>query len=115
MDLLLGNRLLVALDTRWMIVPNGRRVDLMRSGPTRRILAHLVEARIAEPNVARSSDALIDAGWPGEQMLYSAALLRVYSLVRRLRQVGLERVLLTRDDGYLLDPEVPVVRPPSRR
>jgi len=43
-------------------------------------------------------------------MRHSAGLLRVYSAVRRLRRLGLESVLITRDDGYLLDPAATVIR-----
>jgi hypothetical protein len=39
-------------------------------------------------------------------------MLRVYTAIRRLRAMGLERVLVTRDDGYLLDPEVRFERGP---
>ena len=38
-------------------------------------------------------------------MKHEAATLRVYTTVRRLRALGLAEVLLTRDDGYLLDPD----------
>jgi hypothetical protein len=37
-------------------------------------------------------------------------MLRVYSSIRRLRALGLESTLITRDDGYLLDPAVPFTR-----
>jgi hypothetical protein len=30
--------------------------------------------------------------------------------VRRLRRLGLEPVLVTRDDGYLLDPHISIIR-----
>ena len=33
-------------------------------------------------------------------------MLRVYSIVRRIRALGLAEALVTRDDGYLLDPQV---------
>ena len=51
---------------------------------------------------------LIEAGWPGEKMQHEAATLRVYTTIRRLRGLGLGDVLVTRDEGYLLDPEVAV-------
>jgi len=52
---------------------------------------------------------LVDAGWPGEKMKHEAATLRVYTTIRRLRALGLAEALLTRDDGYLLDPETAIV------
>jgi hypothetical protein len=51
---------------------------------------------------------LIESGWPGELMLHDSAVARVYTTVNRLRALGLDSVLLTRDDGYLLDPSVDV-------
>jgi hypothetical protein len=35
---------------------------------------------------------------------------RVYTAVRTLRRLGLGRVLLSRDGGYLLDPMRPIAR-----
>jgi len=102
--------LVVGRDSRWMVPPLGERVDLVRYGPVRRLLDRLVVARLEEPGVALSADALIEAGWPGERMRHTAGLLRVYSAVRRLRRLGLGPVLVTRDDGYLLDPDFPVRR-----
>lgn len=102
--------LVVGRDSRWMVLPRGPRVSLLRHGPSRRLLERLVAKRLEAPDVALSAEALIEAGWPGEQMRYTAGLLRVYSTVRRLRRLGLDVVLLTRDDGYLLDPLVPVRR-----
>jgi len=102
--------LVVGREARWIVPPRGERVDLVRYGPVRRLLERLVVARLEQPGVALSADALIEAGWPGERMRHTAGLLRVYSAVRRLRRLGLEPVLVTRDDGYLLDPDAAVRR-----
>ena len=53
-------------------------------------------------------DALQSAGWPGERMHPEAASNRVYVAITTLRKLGLKPVLVRRDDGYLLDPEVTV-------
>ncbi len=105
--------LVVGRDARWIEPPLGARIDLVRYGPVRRLLDRLVIARLEEPGVALSAEALIEAGWPGERMRHTAGLLRVYSAVRRLRRLGLEPLLLTRDDGYLLDPDAAVRRAES--
>lgn len=102
--------LVVGRESRWIVPPGGSRADLSRYGPVRRLIERLVVARLETPDTAISAAALIEAGWPGERMRHSAALLRVYSAVRRLRRLGLETLLMTRDDGYLLDPEAPVRR-----
>jgi len=100
----------VGTEARWIIPPRGERIDLVRYGPVRRLLDRLVIARLDEPGTALSAEALIEAGWPNERMRHTAGLLRVYSAIRRLRRLGLEAVLITRDDGYLLDPNASVVR-----
>jgi hypothetical protein len=105
-----AHALVVGRDARWMTPPGGARVDLVRYGPVRRLLDRLVEERLARPGTALSAEQLIDAGWPGERMRHSAGLLRVYSAIRRLRRLGLEPLLVTRDDGYLLDARAPVRR-----
>ena len=46
---------------------------------------------------------LVDVGWPGEQPPEAAGLLRVYTVIRRLRSAGLFDLLVTVDDGYRLD------------
>jgi predicted ATPase len=81
-----------------------RRVDLTRRGALRRILAALAEARLARPGTGLPVREIVRLGWPGEKMSPESATARVYMAVRTLRSLGLEGVLLTRDDGYLLDP-----------
>ena len=51
-------------------------------------------------------DALVAIGWPGERVLVEAAATRVRVAIATLRRHGLRQVLLTRDDGYLIDPAV---------
>ena len=55
-------------------------------------------------------DALIEAGWPGERMRPDAAGKRLRTAIWTLRKAGLEALLLTRHDGYLLDPLVTIRR-----
>lgn len=95
----------VGPEARWLEALAGERIDLARHGSLRRVLSALVSARIETPGRAISSEGLLAAGWPGERVLHDAGMLRVYSAIRRLRRLGLHELLLTRDDGYLLDPE----------
>ena len=80
--------LVVGQGARWVIPAHApmTRIDLVRSGARRRLLDRLVTARLHERGVAISAEGLIEAGWPGERMLFSAGLVRVYSAVRRLRR-----------------------------
>lgn len=81
--------------------------DLKRRNAPRRILQVLAGARIDDPGRACARDELIESGWPDERMLASAADKRLRTAIWTLRKAGLEPILLTRDDGYLLDPAVP--------
>ena len=97
-------------DARTLRTPEGTSIDLVRHGSLRKVLEALVVARIEHPGVALSASEVLEAGWPGERVLHDAGLLRVYSAVRRLRRMGLEAALVTRDDGYLIDATVPMTR-----
>jgi hypothetical protein len=68
-------------------------------------LEALVKAHRGEGNPL-GVPALAEAGWPGERILVEAAATRVRVAIATLRKLGLREVLLTRDEGYLIDPEV---------
>jgi hypothetical protein len=57
---------------------------------------------------ARSAEQLIEAAWPGERMLASAAKNRLHVSLNRLRELGLRHALMASPDGWLLDPAVEV-------
>jgi hypothetical protein len=94
-------------DGRWLEDAHGDRVTLGRRGALRRMLLALVARRVDEPGRATSVAELVEAGWPGDRARFDSAQARVYTSVQRLRALGLAGVLVTRDDGYLLDPDVP--------
>ena len=83
-------------------------VDLARRGALRRLLAALCEERRAHPGRSMPIAALTARGWPDERILVEAASTRVRVAIATLRKLGLRDVLLTRDDGYLLDPAIRV-------
>lgn len=89
------------------VAPDGARIDLTRRPTLARLLDALVAKRLAAPGVAASFDELIAAGWPGERVLTLAAQNRLRVAVTTLRNMGLRHVLVFRDGGHLLDPEVP--------
>jgi len=100
----------VGPEARWVRPSGGPPLDLARHGSLRRVLDALVSRRLDEPGVAWTASALLEAGWPGEKVRHESGMLRVYSVIRRLRALGLGAALVTRDDGYLLDPAVAFVR-----
>jgi predicted ATPase len=105
----------VGTDARWFAVGGNAKVDLTRRGPIRLILLALVESRLARPGVALRQEQLLRAGWPGERVLADAGSKRVRVAVSTLRRLGLEQLLVTRDDGYLLDPRAEVLREEEHR
>lgn len=101
-------RLVVGAEGRWFDAGGDEPMQLGRRGALRLILAHLTAARIATPGRGVSLDEVFAAGWPGERIQPESAAARVYTAVQRLRGMGLAGALITRDDGYLLDPALDV-------
>lgn len=104
----------VARDGRSVRLPGGETFELGRHAAPRRLLIELARARETRPGEALGHEELIAVGWPGERMLAEAARKRLRTAIWTLRRWGLEPALLTRDDGYLLDPYVPFVWLESR-
>ena len=94
----------------WFQIDDGERVDLARRGALRRMLVALCEAHAERPGLALDVEALTRAGWPNERILVEAAATRVRVAIATLRKLGLRDLLLTRDDGYLVDPRARVER-----
>ncbi|MBS2012237.1 MAG: hypothetical protein JST00_05090 [Deltaproteobacteria bacterium] len=108
-----SSAIVVGPEARWLELTDGTRHELGRHGPVRRILHALAVAHCERTGSAMTTLDLVAAGWPGEKMRHEAATLRVYTTVRRLRGLGLGDVLVTRDDGYLLDPDAPIALAPA--
>ena len=108
--LALGDEPPVALrvheEARWFELA-GERVGMSRRGPPRLILKALIGAQDRGLG-ALDGAALVAHGWPGQRILANAAATRVRVAVATLRKLGLRDVILTRDDGYLIDPAVSV-------
>lgn len=106
--------LVVGPDGLWFRPPRVKSsVRLHRRRALQRILHSLAEHRLKAPGEALSIPRLVERGWPGERVLPEAGTERVYTAIATLRKLGLRRLLLQRDDGYLLDPEVGLSRPAS--
>jgi hypothetical protein len=69
----------------------------------------LTTLRLASPDQALPLHDVVDAVWAGERMQPEAAAARVYTTVKYLRRMGLRDLLISREDGYLLEPTVRVV------
>ncbi len=86
--------------------PDGTLVDLRRSRSSSRIFAALASRRLDEPGGVLTAEALIEAGWPGESLVPSAARNRLHVALASLRKKGLDALLEHVDGGYRLDPQV---------
>jgi hypothetical protein len=100
----------VARDGRWFAAPSGAQADLSRRRAHRLILARLAEWRLSNPDSGLSWDELSNTGWPAQRLAVEAAFGRVRTTIYELRRAGLEGLLLTRDDGYLLSPRTELER-----
>jgi predicted ATPase len=89
---------------RCVMLPGGRAIDLSRRKNVRRVLLALARARRDSPGAPVLPAILLEAGWPGERMRAEAATKRLHTAIWTLRNVGLEALLLTEGEGYLLDP-----------
>lgn len=83
-------------------------VDLFRRPSLQRILARLIEVYRHETGRPVTVHELMESGWPGEIMIRESGNERVYTAIRTLRRMGLDGVLLTRDGGYMLNPDLPI-------
>ena len=99
----------VTEDGRRVELPDGTAFELGRRAAPRRLLLALARTRHEHAGQVLAPDELIAAGWPDERMRPDAARQRLRTAIWTLRKLGLEAVLLTRDEGYLLDPQVPLV------
>jgi hypothetical protein len=92
----------------WFRSPGADKVDLARRHNLRRVLAALIERKENEPGRGMSSEDIFGAGWPGERASRDAAVNRVRVAIATLRKLGLRPHLLTRSDGYVIDPDVTI-------
>ncbi len=99
----------LAADGRWFQPPAGDRIELAHRVPLTRLLAAL----LAAPGTEVPREVLIAAGWPGERLLPDAAGNRLRVGLSTLRGLGLGDLIERTENGYRLDPTVPVRIEPS--
>jgi tetratricopeptide (TPR) repeat protein len=102
--------LVVAPDARWCRLPDGTEVAFKRGRAQRLMLLRLFEERLRAPGRALPIADLFASGWPGERASADALENRVYVGISRLRKLGFRDLIQSRDDGFLLDPDVPSYR-----
>jgi len=100
--------LTVTTDGSMLALPDGTRVKLETRPALRALLLALVHHRTSSPGASMPTSELVARGWPNERMKPKAGADRLYMAMSRLRQLGLRDLVKRRDDGYLLDPDVPM-------
>lgn len=101
----------VAEDGRSFRFGNDEPVDLTRRKALRGILKALVVRHCESAGDGLTLDEILEAGWPGEKTTAESGARRVYVTIKRLRDMGLDELILTTGDGYMLEPRL-VVRAP---
>ncbi len=101
--------LVIGPDARWFRVEGREPVSLFKARAARLILARLAGLRLASPGAALPLEAIFEAGWPGERIAPKAAANRVYVTLSKLKSLGLRGLIVSRDDGFLIDPAAVVL------
>ena len=91
---------------RWFRLGTGEVVDLSRKRTLRPLVLALVERHLEHPGEALDVDGVFQVVWAGERIQLEAKKNRVYVAIATLRKAGLDSVIETRGDGYLLRPGV---------
>lgn len=92
------------------ILPDETQIELESRYVLKRLLLAMCASQEESPGVSMTLEDLVEAGWPDEQMTYESGIRRVYSAIRNLRKLGLEEIVLTGENGYLIDPDLRIVR-----
>ena len=103
-------KLRVTADGKWFRPPDADGVSLHRRLALALVLECLLRSRIDSPGEGVPLADLFAAGWPGDRADAHSAAMRVHQAIATLRKLGLRSALLRKQDGYLLDPSVPVTR-----
>ncbi len=86
-----------------------RRCDCTDAPVLQRVLAAFCAKMSASSDAVLSRPEFVEAVWPGERILPSAAKNRLHVAIAQLRARGLRDVIRTAASGYGLDPEVRIL------
>lgn len=104
----IGNQLVIGPDGRWFRWQE-QCVEFRRQAALRSILETLARSRVENAGTPLGLEELVGSGWPGERIGMDSQKNRLYVAMSQLRKLGLRGLILSRDDGWLLDPGVDVV------
>ena len=93
-------------DGWWFVPPGGVPVECRRWDAPRRVLGRLARECRSRPGIPVPWRELFAAGWPGQNILESAAKHRLKVAVSTLRRLGVGEAVRHQGDGYLLEAKV---------
>ncbi|MFO0559477.1 MAG: FHA domain-containing protein [Polyangiales bacterium] len=95
-----ADTLVLARDGTWFRAQSEPPVDLRTRIALARILRALVVSHELDASRTLSVEELVDAGWPGEKLLFDSGSNRVYVAIATLRKLGLRDSIERREGGY---------------
>jgi hypothetical protein len=107
-------QLVVSPQATFFRPPGTRWVELGHKPQLGRIVNALLDHRRDAETPALAVDDLIEQAWPGESIVYDAAMNRVYKSISLLRKQGFKKTIQRVEDGYRIDPAVAILRVPPR-
>src|SRR5262245_42969489 len=97
-----GGAIVAPKHGRFIVAPSGVQINLARRPTLRRLVIALVEARASQRGEPLAAPQLVRAGWPEDATVGpEVAANRLRVALCRLRQLGLESVILTTSSGWL--------------
>ena len=100
--------LLVHVNGHWFRPPGGTVIPCYGRSVIPRLLRALAEQRSSRPGEPLTVDALRAIGWPHERMSDESARTRLRQAMAVLRKLGMGKLIIWQDVGYILNPSVPV-------
>jgi hypothetical protein len=100
----------IARDGTWFRVADEAPIDLRTRFALARVLRALADLRDRAPGETLSLEALVQAGWPQEQLIADSGANRAYVAIATLRKLGLRERIERREGGYRLAPRATIVR-----
>ncbi len=104
------NQYVMAGDGRWFRTPAGKLVSVESRPTLHSILKLFVERRVTHPGQPTPVRDVFELVWVGQRIDPNSARSRVYSSLWLLRDLGLRDVIVKREGGYMLAPELTVVQ-----
>lgn len=99
-------QLYVARGAEIVVVSGRAAIKLRGREAMRKVVDALVQLRRSNPGIAMTVDEVYAIGWASktDDATAEARSRRVYTMMSRLRRMGLQDVVITDDTGYRIDP-----------